>query len=211
MEVEKMVSRQERKEASIRKFLEAAEDLLLERGYEGTTIQAILDHTGLSKGAFYHYFASKDQLFWELAQVKANKIREEFWNSVSTNGGLLEPTQVMIRNTLAFSMDPVIKIIYSHYLSIASHNQEAARRIRDFHELWRTLAEESIGAAKKAGLVPQDLDVQQVSVLVLAVTMGLGLQMAAEKERFSFDEYVNALQSLVLYMFQSNDFKKSGE
>jgi hypothetical protein len=46
--------------------------------------------------------------------------------------------------------------------------------------------------------------------LVLAVTMGLGLQMAAEKERFSFDEYVNALQSLVLYMFQSNDFKKSG-
>jgi hypothetical protein len=108
-------------------------------------------------------------------------------------------------------MDQVIKIIYSHYLSIASHNQEAARRIREFHELWRTLAVESISAAKTSGLVPQDLNVQQVSMLVLAVTMGLGLQMAAEKERFSFDEYVKAVQSLVLYMFQSNDLKKSDE
>jgi AcrR family transcriptional regulator len=40
-------------------ILDAAERLLADRGYDGTTVQDVLDELGISKGAFYHYFDSK--------------------------------------------------------------------------------------------------------------------------------------------------------
>lgn len=43
-------------------LLGCALTLFFEKGYEATTINDILDRTGLSKGAFYHHFASKEEL-----------------------------------------------------------------------------------------------------------------------------------------------------
>jgi AcrR family transcriptional regulator len=40
-------------------ILDAAERLIVAKGYEQTTIQDLLDQLHLSKGAFYHYFDSK--------------------------------------------------------------------------------------------------------------------------------------------------------
>ena len=43
-------------------FLDAAQRLILERGYEGTSVQDVLSEASTSKGAFYHYFDSKGDL-----------------------------------------------------------------------------------------------------------------------------------------------------
>jgi AcrR family transcriptional regulator len=41
-------------------FIDATQALIQSRGYERFSIQDVLDATGASKGAFYHYFDSKD-------------------------------------------------------------------------------------------------------------------------------------------------------
>ena len=43
-------------------FLDAAEHLIRTKGYEQTSVQDILDAAGASRGAFYHYFDSKEEL-----------------------------------------------------------------------------------------------------------------------------------------------------
>ena len=43
-------------------FLDAAQRLIETKGYERMTIQDVLDDVGTSKGAFYHYFDSKQAL-----------------------------------------------------------------------------------------------------------------------------------------------------
>ena len=43
-------------------FVEAAQRLLETKGYEQVTIQDLLDDVGASRGAFYHYFDSKQAL-----------------------------------------------------------------------------------------------------------------------------------------------------
>ena len=40
-------------------FIDAAQRLIQAKGYEQMSIQEVLDETGASRGAFYHYFASK--------------------------------------------------------------------------------------------------------------------------------------------------------
>jgi AcrR family transcriptional regulator len=43
-------------------ILDAAWELFASRGYLGTTVAAIIDKLGISKGTFYHYFDSKEQV-----------------------------------------------------------------------------------------------------------------------------------------------------
>ena len=43
-------------------FIDAAQRLIQTRGYEQMSVQDVLDELGASKGAFYHYFDSKEAL-----------------------------------------------------------------------------------------------------------------------------------------------------
>lgn len=47
---------------SKRKLLDAAEKLMLEKGYTATTVDDICASAGLTKGSFFHYFENKDDL-----------------------------------------------------------------------------------------------------------------------------------------------------
>lgn len=42
--------------------------LFLQKSYRDVTMKEIVDKTGLSKGAFYHYFSSKEELFKEITK-----------------------------------------------------------------------------------------------------------------------------------------------
>jgi AcrR family transcriptional regulator len=43
-------------------FVEAGQGLIATKGYERLNVQDVIDAVGASKGAFYHYFASKEAL-----------------------------------------------------------------------------------------------------------------------------------------------------
>ena len=50
-------------EVTVERILDAAQRLFLEKGYEQTTIQDIVDQLGgLTKGAVYHHFKSKEEI-----------------------------------------------------------------------------------------------------------------------------------------------------
>lgn len=91
-------------ELTFNRILDAAYKLFIEKGYEQTTIQDIVDELGdLSKGAIYHHFKSKDDIIDVLTSrifsknnplesIKSadhlnglNKIKESFVQSVTYN------------------------------------------------------------------------------------------------------------------------------
>ena len=49
-------------EQTVEKILNAAAALFAEKGYQSTTLQDVIDATGLSKGAVYHHFRSKEEI-----------------------------------------------------------------------------------------------------------------------------------------------------
>lgn len=58
-----MAKQDQRREQTRAQLLEAARRLFLSHGYAATTTQLILKETGLSKGALYHHFDSKSDMF----------------------------------------------------------------------------------------------------------------------------------------------------
>ena len=58
------------------KIISAAWRLFYDKGFDGTTIEDIVTLSETSKGSFYHYFASKDDLIGSLAYLFDEKYEE---------------------------------------------------------------------------------------------------------------------------------------
>jgi AcrR family transcriptional regulator len=48
------------------RVLDAAVDLFAQQGYDGTSVTQVIERAGLTKGGFYHHFASKEDLLYEV-------------------------------------------------------------------------------------------------------------------------------------------------
>ena len=62
---------------SRKKFLDSAEMLFAEHGYEGTKIRAIADHSEVNLGALHHYWGSKEELFFEVCNTRLGPMNQE--------------------------------------------------------------------------------------------------------------------------------------
>jgi AcrR family transcriptional regulator len=54
-----------------------AHELFMEKGFQATSIQDILEYSGISKGTFYNYFSSKNELLIALFKVIYKKLEQE--------------------------------------------------------------------------------------------------------------------------------------
>jgi AcrR family transcriptional regulator len=61
----------------LNEFLDTAQQLFFERGYEQTSVNHIIEKVGVAKGTFYHYFKTKSELLDKLVSRFGKRLREE--------------------------------------------------------------------------------------------------------------------------------------
>lgn len=57
--------------------IKTAHQLFVEKGFQATSIQDILDYSSISKGTFYNYFSSKNELLMAIFRVIQKKFEHE--------------------------------------------------------------------------------------------------------------------------------------
>jgi len=58
-------------------LVDVATRLFAERGYDGTSIEAVLAEAGVSRGSLYHHFPGKDALFWAVLEGVAARVGQQ--------------------------------------------------------------------------------------------------------------------------------------
>src|SRR5713101_7409308 len=85
-------------EQTRRKIVEAAAPIFNQHGYEGSSLNALMEATGLKKGGIYRHFASKE----ELAAEAFDYTWEAAWNArllhVDEKGNGIEKLKQLIAN-----------------------------------------------------------------------------------------------------------------
>ncbi|MBI2899160.1 MAG: TetR/AcrR family transcriptional regulator [Planctomycetes bacterium] len=79
-----------RSEAMIRKLLAAAESLFLARSYADVTMDLIAEKAQVTKGALYHHFASKEDLYLAMMAADLEAKRDLFVAAASSASGCRE-------------------------------------------------------------------------------------------------------------------------
>ena len=63
------MEKQTEKKSIKNRIVSAAWQLFYEKGYNGTTVDDIIELSGTSKGSFYYYFNTKDELLNTLSLI----------------------------------------------------------------------------------------------------------------------------------------------
>jgi AcrR family transcriptional regulator len=82
--------------------LDAAHDLFLANGFDGTSMDAIAQAAGVSKPVVYDCFASKDELFTAMLDREEERVLRETEAALRTQGGATDPEGALIRGFEAF-------------------------------------------------------------------------------------------------------------
>lgn len=88
---------------TVNRILEASRRLFLEKGYEQTSIQDILDELGdLSKGAIYHHFKSKEDIMLTVIDELFQQHDSEWFTLLQENNDLsgLEKLRLVFRSSV---------------------------------------------------------------------------------------------------------------
>jgi len=111
-------------------LLDAALQLFYENGYDRTTVNAIIDKVGVSKGAFYYYFNSKEDVLEAVARQYVEKtinVVERVINTPELNA--LEKYNMMIFELQQYKAASKEQLWRIHKLLSNTDNMKLARRI----------------------------------------------------------------------------------
>ena len=90
-------------------LIDVATRLFTERGYDGTSIEAVLAESGVSRGSLYHHFPCKEALFWAVLEGVATRVGEEL---AAATRGIQDPVAALRAECLAWirlAGDPVVQ------------------------------------------------------------------------------------------------------
>ena len=171
-----MDRRVDRGQATRQHLIGVATELFADRGYEGTSIEAVLERAGVSRGSLYHHFAGKERLFEAVVDTVHTRVGEATL-AAATASGATEPHTLLKAAELAWirlAGDPVVRRI----LLIDAPTVLGWRRWRDLEQQYglgilKTILQE----AADAGRVPARL-VEPFAHILLATGNEMALVIA---------------------------------
>lgn len=127
------------------RLLAAATRLFAEHGFETTSVQQIVDAAGVTKGAMYHYFGSKDDLLYEIyarvLRVQTARM-EQAADSTEPVPQRLHAVAADVVATTAANLDDTVIFFRSMHLLHPDKQAEVRAERRRYHERVRELIEE---------------------------------------------------------------------
>jgi AcrR family transcriptional regulator len=169
-----MDGRVDRGQMTRQRLIEVATELFADRGYEGTSIEMVLDRAGVSRGSLYHHFPGKDRLFEAVVEAVHAQVGEATLAAASgaTDAhGLLRAAELA---WIRLAGEPTVRRI----LLIDAPSVLGWRRWRDIEEqAGLGMLKEVLRQAADAGRVPAEL-VDQFAHILLATGNEMALVIA---------------------------------
>jgi AcrR family transcriptional regulator len=100
-----------RGEATRSQLIVIATRLFADRGYEDTSIEAVLREAGVSRGSLYHHFASKEALFEAVAEDVETSVGTQTLAAASGSDGPVAALRAGFLAWIRLAGDPVVRRI----------------------------------------------------------------------------------------------------
>jgi len=180
------LSRREQKKINNRNAIfEAAEELFSARGFQGTTLEAISEKTGLSKGTVYLYFKSKEELYLMVCIKGLAGFSEELAKNVNKKKSLEGKIKAIYLTFIEYSIRVPILFRVVQDLFVERFRQNISEKtlndiITAIMELLN-YGSEFVLEGIDTGIFRRDLDPYAFSVLCWRIAAGL-IELALLKD-----------------------------
>ena len=153
------------------KILDAAAILISRYGYDKTSVSEIAEEAGISKGAVYLEFRSKDELLGALLVREVRRLMEDIMGRIEADpeGGTI--SGIYRHSLLALASNPLMRALYtkdSRVLGDYVRRQPRSRYTERF-----LFGRAFVERMQEAGLLRDDLSPELTTYLMSVISYGL--------------------------------------
>ena len=173
------------------KITKVAWQLFHEKGYSETTIDDIIAASGTSKGSFYHYYSSKDELLSSLSEVFDAKYEEVMqtldknMNSYDKLLYLCYTVHDMIEKEIPIGL---LASLYSSQV-VTKGDKHLQNQDRYYYYVIRQIIDEG----QKRGQIATDLTVREIQQLYTLAERAIIYDYCISNGNYSLGEYTRKI------------------
>jgi AcrR family transcriptional regulator len=169
----------ERREETREQVIAAAARVFAKRGFHATSLDAIAEEAGFSRGAVYYNFADKEDLFLELLDrrcaERVQDLRAVFADTPDDDvAATSRQAQLAAQNALdAMTGDPEWRALYLEFLAHAARDTAFRRRFAKRSAEMRSALEEVVVERTRPVAAALEMEPEQLAVVIDALGTGL--------------------------------------
>lgn len=191
---------QEHKEATKRRILEASRRVFARRGYADASLDEIARECGMTKGAVYVYFESKEELFLALEDLLQKPTTADFLAPIlaarTSRDRLIKAGQLVFENQAHLDRD-TLRVMYEFWTQ-APRVKAIERIYRNRYTGTQRFLASLFREGVKQGEFRGDIDPDALSSMLMATIEGLCLYWATIGINFDWEVLEKTLFSVVL-------------
>jgi AcrR family transcriptional regulator len=187
--------------ASTEKLLTAALRLFVSQGYRHTTVDEIADAGGLTKGAVYFYFRSKDNVLMSLLDRVEAVVVEPMTARVAEAGpSAREKFVAFIHGQAQLGVDRADEVLLLVLMSLefAGRGGAIETRLRAVYERMYDTVEDIIALGRKRGEFRSDLRLREQAAIIMGAHDGTFLEWYRRRSAFNGRGLTRALRVTLL-------------
>ncbi|MGB9824983.1 MAG: TetR/AcrR family transcriptional regulator [Candidatus Hydrothermia bacterium] len=165
------------------KILKAGERLFSNKGYDATSVAEICEEAGVSKGAFFHYFDSKESFFLELLNrwlTELNERIQEYVNQESDVANSVLRMSELFKDIFRESRQKFL--LFMEFLRIAIRDERVLKELANYFQNYTNYFSELIDEGIKNGTF-KDIEPEIAARTIIAYAIGIIEQEIFEPEK----------------------------
>jgi AcrR family transcriptional regulator len=193
-------TRAQKREANRERILRAARDVFGARGYHPATIEEIADEAGLSNGAIYYNFGSKEELFLALLDARLDE-RLEHTRQTLAAGASATGQRAIDKEardiTRSFKESREWQLLLLEFVAYAARNPTFAERFKDHKRRLRAAVAQILELHLSPRGIAPPMPIDQLAMALTALANGLAVEELSDPGSVP-DELLSDLLTLLV-------------
>ncbi len=186
----------ERGQQTRQAIFDTAIDLFAKRGYDKVTVDDICAKVGVTKGAFYNYFRSKDQIILEeFMRMDEHYVR--FAEEISSLPTSLEKFKVFTRAAITLMSETGVRLMKVLYHSQIAPHMSRPYLANERRYLYR-ITNEIIREGQERGEIREDVPSEEMASMLIDCFRGQIYHWCLANGSFDLVETCDRLMDLLL-------------
>lgn len=191
---------EEYKEKKRQEILQSAHACFAKKGFEASTVDDIVAHSGLSKGAIYNYFRSKDEIYLALMERQTKESGTKFTGAISERQTALDKLDYLfdayLDNDPNDEENKDLALVHFEFRLYSTRNPDLKRTLTErYKDFFVTLLAGIIKEGQEAGEFKNQLDPDTYADIFWAMVNGVTLQ-ATIIEKYQYKATLKEMQTM---------------
>ncbi|PAV30541.1 transcriptional regulator [Virgibacillus profundi] len=180
-------------------LLDAALECFSVKGYYASTVDDIVSYSKLSKGSFYNYFESKEDIFINLLQLNKEETLQMLQTNLDKLNSPIEKLKYWINSDIPYDLKKK-KMMRTHieFWLYSTDSPDVQHILKDRFDVMFAMTKEIIAQGQQAGEFKQDIDPEKASAMFWALHDGIWLHVTIGYDEEKVEERIKEMEAAML-------------